>query len=307
MKTPPSERLPAAGPPRQAVLILNPVAGRGRARKREPAVLQALCSAGMRVELLETEAPGHATELARRAHREGAELIIAAGGDGTVHEVAQGVWGTDAVLGVLPLGSGNDFATSHRIPRDLEAAARVLTGGPVRVTDVGRFGDRAYFNTMGIGFTVEVTAQSRRLKRLRGIPLYLAAVMKSFASYASIPLEIETPGFHRERPTYFITVAIGVCEGGGFHLTPDALTDDGLFDVCIVDHVSTPTALRILPRALKGTHTGHETVTMLRVPTIRISAPHDIFVHADGQLYDTGRDTLVCTCERGALRVRVPG
>lgn len=288
------------------MLILNPVAGRGRARKKESDALEALERARIPFELLETEAPGHATELARTAHREGADLIIAAGGDGTVHEVAQGVWGTDAVLGVIPLGSGNDFAISHGLPRDVDAAVEVLRDGPVRATDVGRFGDTAYFNTMGIGFNAEVSAQSRRLKRLRGIPLYLTAVLRSFTSHRSVVMEIETPEFRWERLTYLVTIAIGVCEGGGFHLTPDALTDDGLFDVCLVEHLSIPAALRILPRALKGRHTGHEKVTMLRVPNIRITAPHDIWVHADGQIYDTGRDTLVCTCEQGALSVRLP-
>lgn len=287
------------------VLIHNPAAGRGNALKREAEALSALRERGVDFEVLHTKRPGHATQLARRAVERGARMVIAAGGDGTVHEVAQGMWDSDAVLGVMPMGSGNDFAGAHDIPRDLGKAAAIISEGVDRCSDVGCFGEWTFFNTAGIGFDADVTIQSRGIKRLRGDLLYLVAVLKTFRSYRSAHLEVEASDYRRAATTWMLTIGIGQREGGGFTLTPDALVDDGLFEVCVVDDIPVRTALRIIPRAMKGTHTDFSFVTMLRVPSIRVSAAEPLVLHADGQIYRTGCTTLEFRCERKALNVRM--
>jgi len=288
------------------VLILNPTAGRGRAGRHEHEAVQALQNAGVPFELLHTEAPEHATELAREAASQGAECIIAAGGDGTVHEVASGMWDTDAVLGVMPLGSGNDFAQAHGIPGDLVGAAELICAGGVGHTDVGRFGERSFFNTIGIGFDAQVSLRSRSIQRLRGDLMYLAAVLGTFRHYRSPRFTISAPGYDREDRFYMIMVAIGQREGGGFTLAPSAVVDDGLFDVCVVDDIPIRTAVRMIPRAMKGTHTTLDFITMLRVPRIRIETEPPILLHADGQIYRIGEEVLEITCEPKALAVRMP-
>lgn len=216
------------------------------------------------------------------------------------------MWDSDAELAVLPLGSGNDFARSHGIPRDLRGAVAVIRDGRSTTSDVGRFGERYFFNTLGIGFTVDVTRRSRKIKFLRGLPLYLTAVFQSLRTYRSTDVKISAPDFHRGSPTYFVTIGIGICEGGGFMLTPDALTDDGEFDVCMVDDVTAWTALRVLPRAMTGRHTDHPAVTMRRTASLELTAPEPMVMHADGELYDTGATHLEVACLPGRLNVRVP-
>lgn len=291
--------------PKKAVVILNPTADRGGAAKKENTSLEALRETGLKFDLLHTAEEKHATMLARDAAAAGADLIVAAGGDGTVHEVAQGMWDTDAVLGVMPMGSGNDFAQAHGIPRDLERAAAIIRSGKTGRTDVGRCDDWTFFNTVGIGFDACVSKYSRRIKRLRGNLLYLAAVLQTFRKYRSTHFVVDAPGYSRSEPTYLVMVGIGPREGGGFTLAPDAIVDDGMFDVCIVDDIRVPTVLRMIPRAMKGTHTDMSFVTMLRVPVIRISTTIPIMLHADGQIYHTGKTTLAFDCKQGGLRVRM--
>ena len=287
------------------VLIHNPTASRGDARKREGDAVAALRAAGIEFDILHTKRPGHATQLARHAVERGARLVIAAGGDGTVHEVAQGMWDTDAVLGVIPMGTGNDFAEAHGIPRNLKKAVEIIRDGQDCRSDVGHFGEWSFFNTVGIGFDAVVSIKSRAIERLRGDLLYLVAVLKTFRSYRSTDMEVLAPGFQRSGPTYMLTVCIGQREGGGFTLAPDAIIDDGLFDVCLVDNIRIPTVLRMIPKAMKGTHTGMSFVEMLKVPDVTVTSPEPIVLHADGQIYRTERTTLEFRCEREALNVRM--
>jgi diacylglycerol kinase (ATP) len=288
-----------------AVLIMNPAAGRGLARRKTESAVRALQAAGLEFELEQTEAPEHATELARRYAAAGARLIIAAGGDGTVHEVAQGMWDTEADLGVLPLGSGNDFAQVHGIPADLEEAVRVVVAGRTGYSDVGRFGPRTFFNTLGIGFDAEASLESRRIRWLRGDPLYLLAVLRTLNRFRGMPMKIVSPGYERDASTFFIMVGIGKQEGGGFRLTPDALTDDGLFDLCVVEEIPIPSIIRLIPKAMKGTHTDQPWVRMHRAAEVSITIEQPYVLHADGQLYRPGPGKLDCTCLPRALRVRM--
>lgn len=288
-----------------AAIIVNPVAGRGLVESRERDLLATLKSAGIDFTLVHTRAEGHATELAREAVREGADTIIAVGGDGTVHEVACGMWDSDAVLGVVPMGSGNDFAGSHGIPIDLEGAIAVLKNGVVRLSDVGHFGQNFFFNTVGLGFGAAVTVYSRRHKRLRGYILYLVTVIQSLFRYRAIPMLIRTPDLTRDDLTFYLTIGIGNREGGGFRIVPDAILDDGLFDICIIHNVSIPTALRVLPRATKGMHTDLPFVTMARTPSLHMQTEEPILLHADGQIYDTDVTELDFSCSPRALRVRM--
>ena len=293
-----------AGQP--AVLIMNPVSGRGLAKSSEPKVLEALKNAGIEFSLLHSEGPGHLTELARKAASEGMKLVIVGGGDGTVHEAAAGLWDSDVVLGVIPLGSGNDFAGSQGIPMNLDRAVDALRQGNVFLTDVGRFGERYFFNTLGVGFGPTVTINARKYRHIRGYPLYLVTVVESLFRYRSMPLVLEAPDYHRDKLTYMLVVGIGTREGGGFKMTPDAVLDDGKFDLCIVDDLSIPKALSVLPQATKGTHVNLPIVEMVRVSSVTVTAQEPIVLHADGEIYETGSDRLELTCLQRSLRVVSP-
>ncbi len=287
-------------------VIVNPVAGRGLVRKREAGIVDALKAAGFEFSLFHTQAEGHAVELAREAARDGFDTIVAVGGDGTVHEVATGMWDSNATLSVIPSGSGNDFVGSQGIPEDLEGAISVLTDGVVGRSDVGIFGDNCFFNTISMGFGAAVSVYSRRHKRLRGFPLYLVTVIQSLFMYRSIPMMAETDDFKWDDLTFMLTVGIGNREGGGFRVVPGAVTDDGIFEICIIHDVSIPMALRNLPHISKGEHTHLPIITMMETPHVRVTAREPILLHADGEIYETGKTVLDVSCRHRALKVRLP-
>jgi len=300
------ERVREVTPVGSIALIVNPIAGRGLVRQREPDIVDALKATGLEFSLFHTQAEGHAKELARDAARDGFDTIVAVGGDGTVHEVATGMWDSNAILGVIPSGSGNDFVGSQGIPEDLEGAISVLTDGVVGRSDVGLFGEHCFFNTISMGFGAAVSVYSRRHKRLRGFPLYLVTVIQSLFMYRSIPMMAETDDFKWDDLTFMLTVGIGNREGGGFRVVPDAVTDDGIFQICIIHDVSIPMALRKLPQISKGKHTHLPIISMVEAPRIRITAEEPILLHADGEIYETGLTVLDVSCRLQALKVRLP-
>jgi diacylglycerol kinase (ATP) len=220
-----------------AVLIFNPNAGQKLGLSTNAAgpeqVQQALREAGIPFEPRPTEYAGHATELARAAVAEGRRLVIAAGGDGTVGEVAQALARTDTVLGVMPLGSVMNVARTLCIPRDLDAAARVIAGGQVLVMDLGRVRDRYFVEAAGVGLAAglfgyfeQVDARGLRLRTLQGLWRFVR-------NLGTPRLRIVTDGRTRQVRAPMVTVANSPFVGAAYALAPDACVDDGLLDVVI--------------------------------------------------------------------------
>jgi len=295
-------------------VILNPVAGRGRGAKLEPEVCRLLKAEGLDFDLVRTARPWHAAELAEQAVSDGFEIIVAVGGDGTTHEVVNGLMaasgdGIAGTLGIIPVGSGSDFAHAVGVPPDLRGACHRLAHGQTRVVDVARVtmpgrASRYFDNTLGIGFDGVVTVETRKVKRLRGIALYLSVVLKTIFLYYKAPLvTIEYDGEKLVLPALMICVANGPREGGGFLVAPQAQPDDGLFDLCIAGQVSRLTMLALIPRFMKGTHVSHKQITMARARRVIISSPDNLVAHADGEVLCTDGHRLECEILPRRLRV----
>ncbi len=298
------------------LVILNPWAGRGRGRKARPQVLRALADAGIAHEMVETTGPGHAIGLARDAAERGVERLIVAGGDGTIHEAANGLLkapladdgATRCALGVIPLGTGNDFAKLlgvHRLPPG-PAAARLAHASPDRF-DVGRALGEVFDNIFGVGFDAETVRQANRIRRLRGVAVYLAAVYRTFLSFRPPWLEVAGDGYQESGPMMMAGVSIGICGGGTFYLTPQADPRDGQLDVCLIRKVGLATFLRAVPRVMKGTHTTLDEVTIFRTRsvTIRSTDGRPLLVQLDGELRESGLTEVAVTLEPRRLRVLV--
>ncbi|MCX7682931.1 MAG: YegS/Rv2252/BmrU family lipid kinase, partial [Anaerolineae bacterium] len=229
-------------------VILNPAARRGTGVQSLPRIKRLLAEQGLEFDLVCTERPWHAAELAREAAQDGYDVIVAAGGDGTVNEVINGLMtvpsnsGNDGrpALGVLCVGQGNDFAYGTGIPLDLEAACQALARGHRRRVDVGRVvGDgypkgRYFGNGIGIGFDAVVGFEASRMTRLSGFPAYLVAVLKTVFLYYKAPLSrIEYDDQTIVQPSLMVSIMNGRRMGGGFYMAPDGEPDDGRFDLCI--------------------------------------------------------------------------
>lgn len=275
---------------RPAKLILNLTAGRGRAGKLLPDILLTLKSYGVDADCAQTRAPQHASELAQRAKADGFDWIIAAGGDGTIHEVVNGLacsTGDGAVgqLSILPIGSGNDYAKMLDMPNDWRVACARIAAGKRRQVDLGRINDRFFVNNVGVGFDAQVGIEARKVTWARGFAIYVAALARNMLlSYRTPQVSIELDGVCWSQRITLLTIGLGRCSGGGFWLTPDAQIDDGLFDLCIARELSKPQILALVPHVMKGTHVNKEPVRMARARNVVVTSDEPLPVHADGEI-----------------------
>jgi diacylglycerol kinase family enzyme len=280
--------VPSDRPPDTCV-IFNPSAGRGRARKL---IAATRAWAGPDADFRATREPGHGAELAEQAAREGFARVIAAGGDGTVHEVANGLLRADKPgvrFGVWPIGSSNDYAAALNIATWWERRGRGITLTPKPV-DVGRVfsGTRSLFfvNCLGIGFNGMVALESRGIRSLRGLPLYASAFVKAMLwHYTAPPLTIRYDDTELTLPTLAATVNVGVREGG-FPVTPDAALDDGQFDYLHVSDAKRWQLARYLPALIAGTlPKDHPKIRMGRCTRASVRGDTPLCVHADGEFF----------------------
>jgi diacylglycerol kinase (ATP) len=299
-------------------VILCPVAGRGYGDRVEPELRRLLTAEGLDFDLVRTERPYHAAELAEGAANDGFDTVVAAGGDGTFNEVVNGLMaaqektGTTATMGVIPVGSGSDFANTVGVSPDLQEACRQLAQGQVRKVDVGRVSlpgrpSRYFDNTVNVGFGGVVTIEALKIKRLRGIALYLPAVLKAVFLYYHAPLvTITYDEWEMTLPAVMVSVANGQREGGGFYVAPQAQPDDGLFDLCVVHELSRARMLALIPHFMKGTHTDREPVTMARAHRITISSTDNLVAHMDGEVLCTDAHHIAFEIFSRRLPVRCP-
>jgi YegS/Rv2252/BmrU family lipid kinase len=295
-------------------IILNPVAGRGHGARVEPKLRHFLEEEGLDFDLVHTSGRWHAAELAEQAVADGYQLIVAAGGDGTAHEVVNGLLtasdGREAgTLGVIPIGSGSDFAHAAGVPADPREACGRLARGETRVVDVGRISlddqpPRYFDNTVGIGFDGVVTVEAQKVKRLRGVALYLPVVLKTvFLSFKAPRVTIEYDDKELALSALMVCIANGPREGGSFLVAPHAEPDDGLLDLCIASEVGRLGMLGLIPHFMQGSHVDREPITMARARRVAVSSPDDLVVHADGEVLCTGGRRLDCEILPRRLRV----
>ena len=238
--------------------------------------------------------PTHATILARQAAEEGYSLVIAAGGDGTVHEVINGLMQVPAEarprLGIVPLGSGNDFAHSIGVQiNPAEALKRVFTGQSHQI-DLGKFdigrGKPEYFdNTLGMGFDATVTIRTHRLNWVRGFMMYLVAVLQTIALNHEAPkMHIETDRESWDEETIMFVACNGPREGGGFLVAPEADNTDGILDYASICNVSQLMMLRLLPEVMKGTHGRFKQIRLGKMNKLTLESEKPVTIHADGEI-----------------------
>jgi diacylglycerol kinase (ATP) len=300
---------------RKVKLILNPIADHERA-SRVAVDLQPIIKEFGEADWGSTSYPTHAAEMARQAGEQGYDTVIALGGDGTVHEVINGLMQVPEkkrpLLGVVPIGSGNDFAHFLKIPLDpVDALHRALNGEPSTI-DVGRITDEhghsEYFdNTIGIGFDAVVTIRTRKITLVHGFAMYFLAVIQTIvANFDCIPMQVETDQESWSQPTLMLSLGNGPREGGGFLITPDARMDDGLLHYVTIGKLSRLMMLRLVPEVQKGTHGRFKQFRMGTCKKMTTTAERPLIIHLDGEIFSGfGTDIRKVTIEVVPNAIRV--
>jgi len=290
------------------LVIYNPIAGRGRVKKHWPKVQQALINAGVEFDVAATSAPLDAVNLAEKAATK-YSTVVAVGGDGTVHEVVNGLLrasseGETIALGVVPLGNGDDFA--KMIPPqtsiggkafDWHVAIEKIYKGQTKLFDVGRIlGDQfrsdrdnkpQYFmNGMDIGFGAQTALNFTKVPSFfTGMAAYIVAIMKTLIDYRIPMVRIQIDDQEAfEQSTTMTAITNGRCFGSGFWVCPEAQVDDGLLDVMVTQSVGRLKILRLIPKIMKGTHVNEPILKNYRAHRVDINSEQSFVVEADGEI-----------------------
>lgn len=290
-------------------IIANPASGRGRGAAVLAEATARLQALGCAVEVLESTAPGHAVKLARTLPAE-LDLLLLIGGDGTTRDVVEGLGGRDVPVGILPAGTGNDLIRTLGIPRDLDRALEIALRSGERRLDVWSWNGVPFVNVAGIGLDAAVAeAVNTRFRWLGGTGAYVLAFLSVFPRFKPLSLRLTWPEGSWEGGAWLAAFGNATCYGGGMRIVPDAIPDDGLLDVVLVEAVSRATLLQQFPCLFSGEHVKHPRVRRIRTTEIRVELlqPDAAFSTAtiDGELI--ARAPAVIQRLPHTLRVRVPG
>jgi len=297
------------------VFLVNPASDNGRTGRRWLELATRAARAGLEGETRLSERPGHLIELAAGAVDDGASLVVAVGGDGTLNEVVNGVAGRDVELATIPLGTGMDFGRTYGLPTKFDDAVRVALDGDTRTVDAGRVryrtwsGEEAtrWFANVGtVGMSGAVAQRANGMsKALGGRVTFFYALTRTFLAWENTDVRVELDGGERRSGRmHDVIVANGAWHGGGMKLAPDARPDDGLFDVVLIGDVSKVDFLTTAPKIYKGRHVSHRKVEVVRSATASVEADEPLPIEVEGE--QVGATPASFEIVRDALRVRVP-
>ena len=270
------------------VVVANPAAGHGRAGRLIGKVTTGLHRLRVPHEIRIAESGTDLERLARVAAEGGARIVAALGGDGTASLAANGILGTGAALAALPAGTGDDFAKSIGVGK-LDTAVELLANPKIvdlDVIEVTTGADkRSFVNIAGAGFDSEVNETANGMKvNLGPTGTYIVALLKTLSRYSPAAFTIQVDDERMELDAMLVEVGSGRWTGGGMKVLPNAVMNDGLLDVCIVEALSKPAFLRAFPRVFFGSHTTHPKVRMWTGTRVQVEADRRVLVYADGEL-----------------------
>jgi YegS/Rv2252/BmrU family lipid kinase len=294
------------------LLIINPAAGHGRGARLAHQAITHVRRLWPQAEVARTTEPGSATMIARQGAEAGLETILVLGGDGTMHEVANGILQAEVpsppAIAALPVGTGNDFARlTGTQGLGVAPALAALEARRKRHIDVGRAWDEYFINSLGVALAGEVAYRVNRMERLGGLSAYLLGVLQTMWSYT--PMHLTVISDDREvlaEECLALEVGNGSTSGGGFRLTPDARADDGMLDFCFIRPVGKLALLTKLPRAIRGRHVGLPQVAIGRSSRLTIRAKDQpLRAHFDGEYRSPGSRDITIVTLPGVLPVLV--
>ncbi|MBU4349608.1 diacylglycerol kinase family lipid kinase [bacterium] len=296
-------------------LIVNLTAGGGKPHKHLNTVLKYLKENGLNFKVCITSHQGEAAELAQKAADNGAELIVSVGGDGTVNEIVNGIMKSknDPSLGIIPLGWANDFIKSTDIPSDIIEACKILVRGKIKKIDIGVVNSQIYFaNICGVGFDAEVARLANQMKskhpnlRILSAFVYVFATVKKLLSpfsYHDVKIKFDGQEIHSK--ILFIAISNGKFYGGRFKITPEAILDDGLLEICLVEEMGRFKYLSIIPKVFKGTHASIKGINFYKAKEVVIQSSEPVLAQVSGEVIE-GQKNYIITLLPKSLKLIVP-
>jgi diacylglycerol kinase (ATP) len=270
---------------RKFFILLNPASGQIDKYKLQKQIEAYLAEKGIEFECFQTERKKHATQLVSELLTPDFTDILVVGGDGTLNEVVNGLRNTQIPISIIPKGTGNDFAKALKLPKKLNQQLEIALNGKVKSVDVGKCNSHLFINTMGFGFDGKVVEHMEQNGKPAGGHLaYILTVLKIVTAFPEPTVKFKVDGKEFEQPVFLMAINNGTVYGGGFHITPDAKLDDGIFDICLIGKISPIRRLINFPKMQLGIHQNVREIQMLQGREIEISANPKVLAQLDGEL-----------------------
>ncbi|MBL7137372.1 MAG: diacylglycerol kinase family lipid kinase [Bacteroidales bacterium] len=295
---------PATYPKERILFVVNPVSGSGRQKKIGKVVEKYLDNSRFSYEVLFTEEKGHASRLAREAVEEGASVVVAVGGDGTVNEVGQGLVGTDTALAIIPTGSGNGLARHLRLPLNFRKAIRIINQGNRQKIDTATLNGALFVNMAGVGFDAHVARKFEQATG-RGFFSYFSISTVSYRKYKPKKYKITIDGKVVRRRALLISFANSSQFGNNTTIAPNASLDDGFIDVCIVRKLPFWKIILLSPLVFTRKFDKTPYLEIIRAREVIVKRKKGKYIHLDGDPRKEGK-TLTVKVHPLSLQVIVP-
>ncbi len=290
---------------KKILFIVNPKSGMRKKRNFERKIRLFLDHSAYAPTVVYTTKSGHATELAKNALSEGIKFLVAVGGDGTINEIGQVVAGTDAVLGIIPAGSGNGLARHLGLPvYSMKKAIGIINRCKVKRIDTALINDKVFLSTAGIGYDAHV-AKKMASAKTRGLLTYFWIVSHEYLNYGPRKYTIDIDGQRIERKAFLITLANSSQFGYNTAISPEARVDDGFIDVCIVRKIPFLLVPFVIPRLFSRSFHKTHYIEIIRGKNVSIERKQGKSVHFDGDYYAMGK-SLTMNINPSSLNIIIP-
>jgi diacylglycerol kinase (ATP) len=260
---------------------------------------------GAKVDIRITENPHEASKVSYMAAHCGYKKVVALGGDGTVNSVGSGLLGSNSILAVIPAGFGNDFFKMLDIGNNLEEICKAVIFGDEVTFDVGMINGQPFFNSIGFGFDTEVAIHANKTNKNFGKLAYIMAVLKAWKRYPTFDIKLHIDNLDLTCPVMLVAVGIGRSSGGGFLLTPQAITNDGKFDVCVLEKIGRSKIFSFLPLTLRGTHIRKPNVKIYRCKQIEVFSDKPLPIHYEGETLTNKSSKIIIQMSPEKIKVAV--
>ncbi len=290
-------------------VICNPHSNRDRHRSQIPREIKALEASGLNFVYAITENPMDEYLMAKDALEDGYQTIIASGGDSTISNIAEAILLSQAEVrfGIIPSGTGNDYATGNKIPRSLTQAVDVIKQGKVEKRDVIKIGNRFSVSMVGFGFDITMSEIHLKNKTIKGPLLYLYAILVAIFTHKGYEIEIETDtGFHFRNKALMLNLGNNRISGGGYPTCPHAKMDDGKMDVMFIEDCPPKVRIQMLQKVKKATHVDSPLVHYEQATRVTIKCDHPLAFHTEGEMFYTEENALEAKIVPNRLNLIVP-